>query len=84
MKLSIIPCLIFLSSCSIVEKQSVVYMSNWREEHQQEVMDNCYKEAVHLTLLNYEANGYSWTEQDVAHVERILKESCWKFNNIVI
>ena len=85
MKSILISICIFLSSCSLQEKQSIVYTSTWKQESDSAIMQDCKQEAVYLTLVMYEANiEQQWNKQDVMRMEHLIYMSCLRYNNLVI
>lgn len=82
MKSILITLFFLISACST--QQSVVYSSTWKQEHDEEVQNTCRKEAVHLTLVMYEAHNRIWSVQDVMRVEHLIFMTCLKYNNLVI
>lgn len=81
MKPILITLFFLLSACSTQSKYETIYTSTWKQEHDEEVMKTCREEAVHLTLVMFEAHGRVWTVQDVMRVEHLIFMSCLKYNN---
>ena len=85
MKSILISICIFLSSCSLQEKQSIVYTSTWKQESDSVIMQDCKQEDIYLTLVMYEANiEQQWDKQDVMRMEHLIYMSCLRYNNLVI
>ena len=73
MKSILISICILLSSCSLQEKQPIVYTSTWKQESDSVIMQDCKQEAVYLTLVMYEANiEQQWDKQDVMRMEHLI------------
>ncbi|MNF50232.1 hypothetical protein D3C85_293190 [compost metagenome] len=56
-----------------------VYMKNIRD-----ALTTCREEAMLITLVNYEAQGRKWSEEQVKEVERKVFESCLRYRRVVI
>lgn len=87
-----IPCVLIVvclcSSCSSnippSSRQGQGYMYN---EYISDVLTKCENESALITLTMYDAavkNGEHPSEQDVRNLERMLKESCWRYYGILI
>lgn len=79
MKSILITLFLLLSACST--QQPVVYTSTWKQEHDELVTKECREEAVHLTLVMFEAYNRTWSIEDVMRVENLIFMSCLKYNN---
>lgn len=84
MKFLLLSCILCSTIGCTSNNIHVVPTSTWYSEWQQEKMKECHKEAVYLTLLNYEANGRIWNRGEVEYVERLILESCYQYENLTI
>lgn len=87
MKSILITLFFLLSACSTqqpVGSIPVVYTSTWKQEHDDLVTKECRDEAIHLTLVMFEAHGRVWGVEDVMRIENFVFLSCLKYNNQVI
>lgn len=84
MKSILIALFFILSACSTqqpVGSIPTVYTSTWKQDYDNAVMIKCRNEAIHFTLLMYEARTEEWSTEDVMRVEHFVFTSCLKYNN---
>lgn len=82
MKPILITLFFLLSACST--QPLVLYSSTWKQDYDEAVMSKCKDEATKITWLMFEADGNTWSMEDVMRVENFVFVSCLKYNNLVI
>lgn len=70
--------------CSNTKTLDVIYTSDWKQEHDIAIMEECSKESVMLTLMVYDLKGGVWTKEEVQSFQRSMLDGCVRHHGLDI
>jgi hypothetical protein len=86
MKIFFLAALLLISACT-TKPVEVIYTSTWREEWQNEILEECNSESHLFTMLVVRGkidSGYNLTVEDISHIKKMLLQSCLKYHGLFI